>query len=63
MYIPVKNGEYDKEDDDSDGVMIWWYQNSSALLSCWYCPWELYTLLLFDPLDYNLLNFAFPMWM
>ena len=23
MYIPVKNGEYDKEDDDSDGVMIW----------------------------------------
>lgn len=23
MYIPVKNGEYDKEDGDSDGVMIW----------------------------------------
>ena len=23
MYIPVKNGEYDKEDNDSDGVMIW----------------------------------------
>ena len=22
MYLPVKNGEYDKEDDDSDGVMI-----------------------------------------
>ena len=23
MYIPVQNGEYDKKDDDSDGVMIW----------------------------------------
>ena len=61
MYIPVKNGKYDKEDDDSDGVMIWWYQNPSALLSYWYCPWEFYTLLLCDPPDYNLLNFAFSM--